>query len=63
MFLPYCQRREDKNNNDKENLQTDLNRLGKWAAENAMKINPTRGEAVCLTRDVVTEPLNYTLGG
>jgi hypothetical protein len=26
--------REVKNNNDMENLQTDLNRLGKWAVEN-----------------------------
>jgi hypothetical protein len=33
--------REVKNNNDKENLQTDLNRLAKWAVENAMKINRT----------------------
>jgi electron transfer flavoprotein alpha/beta subunit len=29
---------EVKNNNDMENLQTDLNRLWKWAVENAMKI-------------------------
>jgi hypothetical protein len=31
-----------KNNNDKEKLQIDLNSLGKWAVENAMKINPTK---------------------
>jgi hypothetical protein len=55
--------REVKNNNDKENLQTDLNRLGKWAVENAMKINPTKSKVVCFTRARVREPLNYTLGG
>jgi hypothetical protein len=54
--------REVKNNNDKENLQTDLNRFGKRAVENAMKINPTRSKAVCFTRPPVKEPLNYTLG-
>jgi hypothetical protein len=42
--------KEVKNNNDKENLQTDLNRLGKWAVENAMKINPTKSKVVCFTR-------------
>jgi hypothetical protein len=54
--------REVRNNNDKENLQTDLNRLGKWAVENAMKINPTKSKVVCFTRARVKEPLNYTLG-
>jgi hypothetical protein len=28
------------NNKDMENLQIDLNRLGEWAVENAMAINP-----------------------
>jgi hypothetical protein len=46
-----------------ENLQTDLNRLGKGAVENAMKINPTKSKVVCFTRAQVEEPLNYTLGG
>jgi hypothetical protein len=54
--------REVKNNN-MENLQTDLNRLGKWAVENAMKINPTKSKVFCFTRAQVKEPLNYTLGG
>jgi hypothetical protein len=53
---------EVKNNNDMENLQTDLNRLAKWAVENAMKINPTKSKVVCFTRAGVKEPLNYTLG-
>jgi hypothetical protein len=41
--------REVKNHNDKENLQTDLNRPGKWAVENAMKINPTKSKAIYFT--------------
>jgi hypothetical protein len=55
--------KEVKNNNYMENLQTDLNRLGKWAVENAMKIKPTKSKVVCFTRARVKEPLNYTLGG
>jgi hypothetical protein len=55
--------REVKNNNDKENLQTDLNRLGKWLVEKAIKINPTKSKVVCFTRARVKEPLNDTLGG
>jgi hypothetical protein len=46
-----------------ENLQTDLNRLAKFAVENAMKINPTKNKVVCFTKVPVKEPLNYTLGG
>jgi hypothetical protein len=46
-----------KNNNDMENLQTDLNRLGKWAVQNAMKINPTKGKVACSTRARVKEPI------
>jgi hypothetical protein len=38
--------REVNNNNNKENLQTDLNRLEKWTVENAMKINPTKSKVV-----------------
>jgi hypothetical protein len=29
------------NKEDTENLQKDLDRLGEWAVENAMKINPS----------------------
>jgi hypothetical protein len=42
--------RKVKNNYDKENLQTDLNRHGKWAVENAMTINPTKSKVVCFMR-------------
>ena len=43
-------------------MQKDLDRLGEWAAENAMKINPSKCKAVSFTRARVKEPLNYTLG-
>jgi hypothetical protein len=47
------------NNEDIEKLQRDLDRL---AAENVMKINPSKSKAVCFTRARVKDPLNYTLG-
>jgi hypothetical protein len=53
--------RETANNKYVEKLQTNLNRMGKWAVENAMIINPTKSKAVCLTRARVTEPLNNSL--
>jgi hypothetical protein len=33
-----------------EILQRDLDRLGEWAVENAMKINPSKSKAVRFTR-------------
>jgi hypothetical protein len=44
-----------------ENLQIDLNRLGEWAVENAMVINPGKSKAVCFTRARVMEMLSYSL--
>jgi hypothetical protein len=44
-----------------ENLQIDLNRLGDWAVENVMVINLNKSKAVCFTRALVMEPLNYSL--
>ena len=38
------------NNEDMEKLQKDLDRLGEWVAENAMKINPSKSKAIRLTR-------------
>jgi hypothetical protein len=49
-------------NNDVENLQIDLNRLGEWAFENEMKINPAKSKAVYFTIAQVTESINYSLG-
>jgi hypothetical protein len=44
-----------------EKLQIDLNRLGEWAVENAMVINPAKSKAVCFTRARVMETLSYSL--
>jgi hypothetical protein len=49
------------NNNDIENLQIDLNRLGEWTLENEMIINPAKSKAICFTIARVTEPLSYLL--
>jgi hypothetical protein len=38
------------NNYDVEKLQTDLDRLGDWAVENEMKINPYKSKALSFTR-------------
>jgi hypothetical protein len=42
-------------------LQNDLNRLGEWAVENAMKINPSKSKVVRFTRARVKDPLDYSL--
>jgi hypothetical protein len=36
---------------DMEKLQIDLNRLGEWAIENAMVINPAKSKAVFVSRE------------
>jgi hypothetical protein len=50
------------NNKDIETLQIDLNKLGEWAVENAMEINPSKSKAVNFTTARVKEPLNYSSG-
>jgi hypothetical protein len=42
------------NNNDMDNLQKDPNRLGEWALENELIINPTKCKAVRFTKARVT---------
>jgi hypothetical protein len=42
-------------------LQKDLDRLGEWAVENAMNINPSKSKAVRFTRARVKDPLDYSL--
>ena len=42
-------------------LQADLDRLGDWAVEDEMKINPSKSRALSFTRARVKDPLNYTL--
>jgi len=49
--------RKIKNNADMENFQKDLDRLGEWAVENAMKINRSKSKAIRFTRARVKDPL------
>jgi len=49
------------NKEDIENVQKDLYRLGEWAVENAMKINPSKSKAVRFTRARLKDPLDYSL--
>jgi len=51
------------NNADMKKLQKDLDRLGEWAVENALKINPSKIKAVRFMRATVKDPLNYSLMG
>ena len=43
-------------------MQKDLNRLGEWAVENEMKINPDKSRAVSFTKCRVKERTRYYLG-
>ena len=49
------------NNYDVDKLQTDLDRLGDWAVENEMKINPSKSNSISFMRARIKDPLNYTL--
>jgi len=49
------------NNEDTENLQKFLDRLGECAVENAMKINPSKRKAVRFTGAQVKDPISYSL--
>jgi hypothetical protein len=42
-------------------LQTHLDRLGEWAVENEMKINPNKSKAIRFTRAQGRNTLNYCL--
>ena len=50
------------NDSDIDTLQRDLDGLGEWAVENAMKINPDKSKAVSFTRAWVKDSLNCFLG-
>jgi hypothetical protein len=50
-------------NEDIMTLQRDVDRLGEWAIDNAMKINPSKSKALCFTRARVKDPLKYSLLG
>jgi hypothetical protein len=47
------------NESDIETLKLDLDGLGKWTVENAMKINPGKSKAISFTRTRVKDLLNY----
>jgi len=49
------------NKEDIEKLQKVLDRLGEWAVENAMKINPSKSKAVRFAGAQVKDPLDYSL--
>jgi hypothetical protein len=53
--------RKISNEEDKEILQKDVDRLRVWAVENEMKINPSKNKAVCFTKTRVKDPINYSL--
>jgi len=42
-----------------DTFHIDLDRLGEWAVENAMKISPCKSTAIGFTRTRVWDPLNY----
>ena len=44
-------------------LQRDVDSLGEWAVDNAMKINPSKSKVLCFTRARVRDPLKYSLLG
>ena len=50
-------------NEDLIALQRDVDRLGEWAIENAMKINPIKSKALCFSSARVKDPLKYSLLG
>ena len=50
------------NDSDIDKLQIDLDRLGEWAVENVMKINPGKSKAVSFTIAGVKDPFNDFLG-
>ena len=44
---------------DMDILQKDLDRLGEWADENEMVINPSKSKAIRFTRARANDPLKY----
>ena len=48
---------------DIDKLQTDLNRLGEWAVENEVKVNPNKRKAVRFTKARIKELIRYYLEG
>jgi len=60
LFTDYCIiYRKIMNDSDIDMLQIDVDRLGEWAVENLIKINPGKSKAISFTRAQVKDPLNY----
>lgn len=51
------------NCNDVEKLEINLGRLGEWAVENGMKINPGKCKTFTFTRSRMKDSLNYSFLG
>ena len=47
---------------DTDKLPTDLNRLGKWAVDNEMKMIPGKSKAVSFTNSRVKERIRHYFG-
>jgi len=47
---------------DVDKLQTDINRLGEWAVENEMKLNPGKNKVSSFTKGRVKERIRYYFG-
>ena len=47
---------------DIDKIQTDINRLGEWAVENEMEINPGKSKAVDFTNVRAKGRMRYYLG-
>ena len=54
--------RKTVNNYDVEKLQTDLDRLGDWALENEMEINPSKSKSISFTTARIKTLLITPLG-
>jgi hypothetical protein len=57
----YIIYREITDSSDIDKLRTDLHRLGKWAVENGMKINPGKSKGVSFTKAGVKERIRYQI--
>jgi hypothetical protein len=53
--------RKINDSSDIDKLQKDLNKLGEWALENEIKINPGKSKAVSFTKARVKERIRYYL--
>jgi hypothetical protein len=54
--------RKINDSSDIDKLQKDLSKLGEWALENEMKINPGKSKAVSFTKARVKERIMYYIG-